>query len=89
MEKTCPHVGKEHPMNFQCMSCEDTADECNCNHAPMVFCDLCQKPVMISTEDVVEAWYETHPDLDLRLEKLKIQGVIAGYKSSIVNQEKR
>ena len=56
MEKTCEHVGKEPPNNFQCCSCEDTAEDCNCNFSPMVFCEKCQKLVMISVSEVREAW---------------------------------
>ncbi len=82
MNKTCEHVGKEHPMNFQCGSCEDTADDCNCNYSPMVFCEKYQEFINIDVGTVVSKWYEQNPDKDLQLEKLKIQGHISDYKSS-------
>jgi len=87
MNEPCEHVGKEHPMHFQCIDCEDTADDCNCNHSAGVFCDLCQKLMWISTDDIREAWYKNNPDKDMQLEKLKIQGVIKDYKSSIASDK--
>jgi len=86
MKKTCEHVGKEHPMFFQCMSCDDTADECNCNTCGMVFCEKCQDVIYTECDDIREAWYNEHPDLDMQLEKLKIQGFIKDYHSSEENK---
>lgn len=78
----CEHVGKEHPMFFQCCSCEDTADECNCNVCGCVFCEKCQDTVFVECDDVVRSWMKNNPDKDMRLEKLKIQGVIKDYKTT-------
>jgi len=88
MKETCEHVGREHPIFFQCTCCEDTADDCNCNYCPMVFCEKCQEMVMISCDDVVSAWRRMNPDKDMQLEKLKIQGLITGYET-IYKQTKR
>ena len=79
MSKTCPHVGIEHPMYFQCGSCDDTADKCNCNVCGMVFCEKCQEMIFIDCDDVVEAWIKNHPNLDMELERMKIEGVIKDY----------
>jgi len=38
--------------------------------------------VFIDCDDVREAWYNEHPDLDMQLEKLKTQGIIKGYKTT-------
>jgi len=81
-KKTCEHVGKVHPMNFQCLDCEDTADECNCNYTAGVFCDLCQEIIWIGCDEVRDLWYKNHPHMDLFLEKYKIQGLIKDYDSS-------
>ena len=66
--KTCPHVG-EHPSNFQCACCEDTADDCNCNYCAMVFCEKCQAVVMISPDEIREAWYESTNSKSLRIDE--------------------
>ena len=79
---TCPHIGVEHPMNFQCLDCEDTADDCNCFHSAGVFCEKCQKIVWVSCDEVVSEWYKQNRDKDMQLEKYKIQGIITGYHSS-------
>jgi len=81
----CEHVGKELPMNFQCLDCEDTADECNCNSCSGVFCDLCQAIVWVDCDTIRDAWDDAHPDQDIQLEKLKTQGFISGYKSREVS----
>lgn len=73
MSKTCPHVGKEHPINFQCGDCDDTADQCNCNFCGMVFCNLCQKMIFIECDDVRVAWQEQHPRLNMDIESIKIK----------------
>jgi len=77
--KGCSHVGVEHPMYFQCTCCEDTADECNCNYCPMVFCEKCQEMIMISTDEIREAWYQNNPNKNMSLEKLKNQGIVSSY----------
>ena len=77
---SCPHVGIEHPMYFQCGNCDDTADQCNCSFCGFVFCEKCQKMIFIDCEDVVDAWVDNHPDLDMDLERLKIEGVIKSYQ---------
>jgi len=82
MKKTCEHVGKEHPMFFQCTCCDDTADECNCNYCPMVFCEKCQEIVYLDPDDIRVAWYQENPDKDMNLEKMKIQGLIKDYSTS-------
>ena len=84
-EKTCEHVGKEHPMFFQCGCCEDTADDCNCNFCGLVFCEKCQKIIFTDTDSIRDAWYKNNPDKDMQLEKMKIQGIIKSYRSSIIN----
>ncbi len=86
MSKTCEHVGK-HPMNFQCLDCEDTADECNCSYTAGVFCDLCQKIVWVDCDDVREAWHRANPDKDMRLEKMVLQGHILKYHSSVTSKK--
>ncbi len=70
--RTCPHVGVEHPMNFQCGDCEDTADDCNCNFCGTVFCNLCQKMVFIDCDAIVQAWQDEHPYLNMGAEKIKL-----------------
>ena len=77
----CEHIGKEHPMNFQCLDCEDTADDCNCNYTAGVFCEKCQAVVWIDCDEVVSKWREENPEKDMQLEKYKIQGLINDYKS--------
>ena len=81
-ERNCKHVGVEHPMNFQCLSCEDTADECNCFYTEGVFCDICQKIIWMDCDDVRDKWSEANPDKDMRLEKMVLQGHISSYISS-------
>ena len=81
MSKTCEHVGKEHPMYFQCLDCEDTADECNCNYTAGVFCEKCQAIVWIECDEVVSQWRKANQDKDMRLEKMMIQNHITSYKS--------
>jgi len=56
MSNTCEHVGKEPPSNFQCTSCEDTADKCNCNFCGMVWCEKCQAMISVDCDDVRIAW---------------------------------
>ena len=73
ISKTCPHVGKEHPINFQCGDCEDTADKCNCNICGMVFCNLCQKMIFIDCDDIRTAWGDQHPDLNMDIEGIRIE----------------
>lgn len=73
MDKRCEHVGKEHPIYFQCGDCEDTADKCNCNSCGMVFCEKCQKMLFIDCEEVRSAWEEQHPDLNMDIEGINIE----------------
>ena len=87
MKKTCEHVGKEHPMFFQCTCCEDTADDCNCNYCPMVFCEKCQDMVMISPDDIREAWYRNNLGKTMYLEKLRIHGILKGYSIEYTEPE--
>lgn len=80
-KKYCEHVGKEHPLNFQCTDCEDTALNCNCNQCAGVFCDLCQSLYWdFNCDDVRDEWIKQNPDKDLELEAHKIQGLIKDYK---------
>jgi hypothetical protein len=69
----CEHVGKEHPIHFQCADCDDTADKCNCNNCVMVFCNLCQKMLFVDCDEVCSAWVEQHPDLNMDIEGIKIE----------------
>lgn len=73
MTDRCEHVGKEHPIHFQCADCEDTADKCNCNSCAMVFCEKCQKMLFIDCDEVVTAWQDQHPDLDMDMEGIRIE----------------
>ena len=84
MSKTCAHLGVDHPMYFQCGNCDDTADTCNCNICGMVFCAKCQELLFIDCDDVLDAWIGVHPDLDMSLERLKIEGLIKDYKTGSV-----
>jgi len=79
---TCEHVGIEHPMEFQCLDCEDTTDDCNCNYSAGVFCEKCQEVIWIEGDEVVMAWRKANPDKDMQLEKYKIQGLISDYRGT-------
>ena len=72
-------------MYFQCGNCDDTADACNCNVCGMVFCEKCQEFLFIDCDDVLSAWIDSHPDLDMGLERLKIEGFIKGYTTGAVS----
>ena len=65
MTEQCEHVGKFHPIYFQCVDCEDTAYQCNCFSCAGVFCELCETMMWIECDEVVEAWTKEHPDEDL------------------------
>ncbi len=82
MSETCEHLGTEHPMFFQCGNCEDTADQCNCNVCGMIFCEKCQEMLFIDCDDVIRAWIDNHPNQDMALARLMIEGVIKDYRTS-------
>ena len=58
MEKTCEHVGTEHPRNFTCPCCAQPVDECeSLLDIPGVFCEKCQTSLTrVTSDDVRDAW---------------------------------
>jgi hypothetical protein len=52
----CQHFGNN-PRGFQCIDCEDDAEECNCYDCMGgVFCNACQTIVPATCDDVREAY---------------------------------
>ena len=52
----CEHIGKLHPREFQCIECEDTAEDCNCFDSAGVWCNGCNEIIWLDCEYIRWAW---------------------------------
>jgi hypothetical protein len=52
----CEHVGVLPPEKFSCISCEDTAKDCNCLDGMGVYCAACGTTISIESEYIRQAY---------------------------------